>query len=70
MKRDELNSNSFKQKLMSIQWNSQSREEWQNFYDNSPRLATFGRSLRLQGIPFQQLPEYEDLKGDECIQNK
>ena len=55
---------------MSIQWNSQLHQDWQNFYDNSPRLATFGRSLRLQGIPFQKLPEYQDLNPDQCVQDK
>ena len=46
------------QTLMSIKWNSLLAEDWQEFYQNSNWITSFGRSLQMQTKFFDKLPHY------------
>ncbi|CAF2373598.1 unnamed protein product [Rotaria sp. Silwood2] len=52
--------------LKELKWTSQSITEWQQFYNNAPRVVMVGRAGQFDYINLAKIPEYEDLKPTEC----
>ncbi|CAF0997031.1 unnamed protein product [Adineta steineri] len=56
----------FQQWLRDLKWTPESINKWQEFYDNAPRLLIAGGAGNFTYEELPRLPEYIDLKPQEC----
>jgi hypothetical protein len=64
--RSSLNWEKLREWLLEINWTSESKAEWQKFYDDAARLVISGSGDNTTFEIIPGLPKYEDLKPPEC----
>jgi hypothetical protein len=64
--RTSLSKAALRQWLTKLNWTSESKLDWQKFYDNAPRTVSYGGGGNIIQENIPGLPEYEDLKPPEC----
>ncbi|CAF1369573.1 unnamed protein product, partial [Rotaria sordida] len=52
--------------LKDVKWTSESSKQWQEYYNNAPRLSIFIRAGQLQIENLTVLPQYQDFKSVQC----
>jgi hypothetical protein len=67
--RSSLNWEKLREWLLKINWTSESKAEWQKFYDDAARLVIYGGGDNVTFEHIPELPIYQDLKSPECKRN-
>ena len=52
--------------LLAREWTNESIVEWQEFYNTAPRDLVYGGAGNRPTENLPHLPEYKDLKPEEC----
>jgi hypothetical protein len=51
---------------MELKWTPESIQQWQEFYNDAPRVVIFGQTGNFSFENITKLPEFKDLKASEC----
>ena len=52
--------------LYNLKWTPELAEQWQDYYNNGPRMVTFTRAGKSDYAPLPTLPKYKDLEPVQC----
>ncbi|CAF4379391.1 unnamed protein product, partial [Adineta steineri] len=65
-----FNSTAFEQIAANISWTTNLTTQWQNFYNNAPRVTVYGTSGNMSMIFLPKIPYYVDLAQENCTVQK